>query len=414
MNPWIERADKVVWQNYGRFPIVISHGEGCRLWDDEGNVYLDLVAGLAVCNVGHCHPKVVEAVREQVGKLIHVSNLYYTLPMTELAERLTELTFADRAFFCNSGAEANEGALKLARKVAKDRGKPERYEVITLDRSFHGRTLATVTATAQHKFHKGFEPLVNGFRYVPFGDIEAARNAVDERTCAILVEPVQGEGGVNVPPAGYLRGLRELCDREGILLMFDEVQTGMGRTGTLFAYQHEDVIPDVMTVAKGIAGGLPMGVLLANEQTAASLGPGTHASTFGGNPVAAAAGVAVLSLIFEEKILESMAPVAARFKQGLEEIAGKYTQIKEVRGRGWLIGMELTEPGKSVVNACLARGVLINCTMDTVLRFIPPAGHHHGGGRGGPSRHRGGLPGNLRFIRRPDREEPNIHRYRFT
>ena len=372
MTSWMERADKVLFQTYGRFPLTFVRGEGCRLWDDGGRVYLDLVAGLAVNNVGHCHPKVVRAIRDQAERLIHVSNFYYHPSMVELAERLVALTFADRVFFCNSGAEANEGALKLARKVAKDRGHPERFEVITMEHSFHGRTLATVTATAQEKYHHGFEPLVPGFRHVPFGDLGAARDAVDERTCAILVEPVQGEGGVRCAPPGYLKGLRELCDEAGILLILDEVQTGMGRTGSLFAHESEGVVPHAMTVAKGIAGGLPMGVLLATDDVAASLSPGTHASTFGGNPVASAAALATLSVLVDDGLLVAMAPVARRFREGIESLAREFPQVVEVRGRGLILGMELTEPCRPIVLACMKRGVLVNYTMDRVLRFVPP------------------------------------------
>jgi len=372
MEQWMERCDRVLFQTYGRFPVTFVRGRGCRLWDDEGRGYLDLVAGIAVCNVGHCHPKVVGAIQEQASRLIHVSNLYYTRPMVELAERLVQLSFAQRAFFCNSGAEANEAAIKLARKFAKDRGHPERFEVLTMEGSFHGRTLATVTATAQEKYHRGFEPLVPGFRYVPFGDLEAARNAVDDRTCAILVEPIQGEGGVRCAPSGYLQGLRELCDGAGILLILDEVQTGMGRTGKLFAHQHEGMAPHVMTLAKGIAGGLPMGVLLATEEVASCLTPGTHASTFGGNPVASAAALAVLSILLEDGVLEAMGPVAERFREGIEELGRAYPQFVEVRGKGWLVGMEFTEPCRAVVEECMRRGLLVNCTMDRVLRFVPP------------------------------------------
>jgi acetylornithine/N-succinyldiaminopimelate aminotransferase len=373
MEKWRERADRVLFQTYGRFPVTFVRGEGARLWDDTGRCFLDLVAGLAVCNVGHCHPKVVGAIREQASKLIHVSNFYYHPSMVELAERLVELSFADRVFFCNSGAEANEGAIKLARKVAKDRGMGERFEVITMDGSFHGRTLATVTATAQEKYHRGFEPLVEGFKYVPFGDLDAVRGAISQRTCAVMVEPIQGEGGVRPAPAGYLAGLKELCDQQGILLILDEVQTGMGRTGHLFAHQAEGMTPHVMTLAKGIAGGLPMGVLLAEGQVAASLTPGTHASTFGGNPVASAAGLAVLSILVDDGLLEQMAPVARSLREGLQGLAKKYPElVAEVRGRGLMLGLELREPCKPFVDACMAKGVLVNCTVERVVRLVPP------------------------------------------
>jgi acetylornithine/N-succinyldiaminopimelate aminotransferase len=370
---WIERAEKVLFQTYARFPLVFTKGEGARLWDDQGRCFLDLVAGLAVCNVGHCHPKVVRAIQEQSSKLLHVSNFYYNVPMVELAERLVSLSFADRVFFCNSGAEANEGAIKLARKFAKDRGKDSSFEIITMNGSFHGRTMATLTATAQEKYHKGFEPMVEGFRYVPFGDLDALKEAISPRTCAVMVEPIQGEGGVRLAPPGYLKGVRELCDKEGILLILDEVQTGMGRTGTLFAHESEGVTPHVMTLAKGIAGGIPMGVVLATEDVAMSLTPGTHASTFGGNPVAAAAANAVLEILIDDGLLEQMAPVARSLKQGLERIAEKYPElVVEVRGRGLMLGMELREPCRPVVEGCMRRGVLVNCTVEKVLRLVPP------------------------------------------
>lgn len=373
MTQWRERADKVLFQTYGRFPLTFVKGEGARLWDDTGRCFLDLVGGLAVCNVGHCHPKVVRAIQEQAARLIHVSNFYYHPPMVELAERLVELSFAQRVFFCNSGAEANEGAIKLARKVAKDRGMGERFEVITMEGSFHGRTLATLTATAQEKYQKGFEPLVDGFKYVPFGDLQAVEKALSPRTCAVMVEPIQGEGGVRPAPPGFLAGLRELCDKEGILLILDEVQTGMGRTGQLFAYQADGVAPHVMTLAKGIAGGLPMGVLLAEEPVASSFTPGTHASTFGGNPVASAAALAVLSILVEDGLLEQMAPVAEGLKKGLEALAGKYPElVVDVRGRGLMLGMELREPCRPFVEACMAKGVLVNCTVEKVIRLVPP------------------------------------------
>lgn len=373
MDNWIERADKVLFQTYARFPLTFVRGEGARLWDDRGCCFLDLVGGLAVCNVGHCHPKVVKAIEEQARRLVHVSNFYYHPPMVELAERLVELSFAQKVFFCNSGAEANEAAIKLARKVAKDRGMPERFEIITMEGSFHGRTLATLSATGQKKYQKGFEPLVDGFKYVPFGELEALEKAISPRTCAVMVEPIQGEGGVRVPPKGYLKGVMELCERHGILLILDEIQTGMGRTGTLFAHQAEGMVPHVMTLAKGIAGGLPMGAVLATEDVAKSLTPGTHASTFGGNPVAAAAGLAVLSVLVDDGLLESMRPVAQSLEQGLRRLAqGHQDLVVEVRGRGLMMAMELREPCRPLVEACMAKGVLVNCTVDRVVRLVPP------------------------------------------
>ncbi len=293
-------SEKYIAHTYNRYPLLLVRGKGTRVWDLDGKEYLDFVAGLAVCNLGHCHPKVVKAIQDQAEKLIHVSNLYYIEPQIQLASLLCKHSFADKVFFCNSGAEANEGAMKLARKYAKEKIGEDRYEIITMERSFHGRTLATLTATAQEKFHKGYAPLMPGFKYVPFNDLKAVREAIDSKTCAVLLEPIQGEGGVNFPSEGYLKGLREICDEKGILLIFDEVQVGMGRTGKLFAYEHEGMKPDILTVAKSLAGGVPIGALLIRDEIAESFKPGDHASTFGGNPLATAAGVAALTAILKK------------------------------------------------------------------------------------------------------------------
>ena len=276
-------ADDVIAKTYNRFPIVLEKGKGCELWDITGKKYLDFLAGIAVCNLGHAHPDVVSALVKQAQTLFHVSNLYYTIPQTELAALLVEKSFADRVFFCNSGAEANEAAIKLARKYFKDRGEGDRYRIIAMKQSFHGRTMATLSATGQDKIRKGFDPVLEGFGFVPFNDIDALANAVDGKTCAILLEPIQGEGGVHCPDKGYLKAVRELCDRNGVLLMYDEIQTGMGRTGKLFAYEHSGVPPDIMTLAKAMANGLPIGAMLATEAVAEAFGPGAHASTFGGD-----------------------------------------------------------------------------------------------------------------------------------
>lgn len=367
-----ELSDKNIFKTYTRFPIVVEKAEGCLVWDTEGRSYLDLVAGIAVCNVGHGHPKVIEAIERQLQRLIHISNLYYSKPQVELAGRLVENSFADRVFFCNSGAEANEGAIKLARKYAKEKGHPERYEVITMLDSFHGRTLSTIAATGQQKYKNGFEPLPEGFSHCTFNDINALEAALSERTCAIMVEPIQGEGGVNIPSEGYLEEIRDLCDQKGLLLIFDEVQTGMGRTGRLFAYEHHGIVPDVMTLAKGIAGGLPMGAILAKEEVAQCLVPGTHASTFGGNPVCAAAGMAVLSILLDDGLIDQCQASGRYFFDKLEALRHRYPQVRAVRGRGLILGMELEGPGAGVVNRCLEKGLLINCAMDKVLRFIPP------------------------------------------
>jgi acetylornithine/N-succinyldiaminopimelate aminotransferase len=369
---WMALSEKHVAHTYNRYPIVLVRGKGTRVWDVEGKEYLDFVAGLAVCSLGHCHPKVVKAIQEQAEKLIHVSNLYYIEPQIRLASLLCDHSFADKVFFCNSGAEANEGAIKLARKYTKEQRGGDRYEIITMDRSFHGRTLATLTATAQEKFHKGFSPLMPGFKYVPFNDLAAVRSAVDSKTCAILLEPIQGEGGVNCPAEGYLTGLRQICDEKGILLIFDEVQVGMGRTGKLFAYEHYGIEPDLMTLAKSLAGGVPIGALLIRDRVAEGFKPGDHASTFGGNPLATATGVAALTAILEEGMLENCRSVGEYFLSRLKEIGGKFPFVQEVRGKGLILGMELKMDGAGIVKEMMKRGFLINCTMGNILRFLPP------------------------------------------
>ena len=368
----MEKADQVMAATYKRFPIVLTKGEGCTLFDEKGDAYTDFVAGIAVCNLGHAHPGVAEAVADQARRLVHVSNLYYTVPQTELAEWLVEHSFADRAFFCNSGAEANEAAIKLARKYSKDQGAPERFRIITMEGSFHGRTMATLSASGQSKIHKGFEPLVDGFDIVPFNDLEAVRNAITGETCAVMLEPIQGEGGVQCPGPGYLEDLRKLCDKHGLLLIFDEVQTGMGRTGKLFAHEHFGMTPDIMTVAKALANGLPMGAMLAREDVAASLTAGSHASTFGGTPLVAAAALTVVKSLVEEGVLQNCERVGAYFKDRLLELKAKYAFIQEVRGEGLLLGLDLAIDGVPVVKACMDRGFLINCTQEHILRFIPP------------------------------------------
>lgn len=365
-------SEQYIANTYARYPILLVRGKGTRVWDLEGEEYLDFVSGLAVCNLGHCHPKVVKAIQDQAEKLIHVSNFYYIEPQIQLASLLCKHSFADKVFFCNSGAEANEGAMKLARKYAKEKISKDRHEIITMERSFHGRTLATLTATGQEKFHKGYEPLMPGFKYVPFSDIRAVKNAVDSKTCAVMLEPIQGEGGVNCPSEGYLKALREICDEKGLLLIFDEVQVGMGRTGKLFAYEHDGVEPDMLTLAKSLAGGVPIGALLIKKGIADSFKPGDHASTFGGNPLATAAGVAALTAILEEGMLENCQKMGDYFLSKLEEIRGEFPFVKEVRGKGLILGMELKIDGSSIVNEMLKKKILINCTMGNVLRFLPP------------------------------------------
>ena len=365
-------SEKYIANTYARYPVLLVRGKGTRVWDLEGEEYLDFVSGLAVCNLGHCHPKVVKAIQAQAEKLIHVSNFYYIEPQIQLASLLCKHSFADKVFFCNSGAEANEGAFKLARKYAKEKIGKERYEIITMERSFHGRTLATLTATAQEKFHKGYEPLMPGFKYVPFNDIKALRNAIDSKTCAVMLEPIQGEGGVNCPSEGYLKSLREICDDAGLLLIYDEVQVGMGRTGKLFAYEHDGIEPDMLTLAKSLAGGVPIGALLIRNGIADSFKPGDHASTFGGNPLATAAGVAAFTTMLEEGMLENCQKMGVYFLSQLEEIKKKFPFVKEVRGKGLILGMELKVDGSAIVREMLKKKILINCTMGNVLRFLPP------------------------------------------
>jgi acetylornithine/N-succinyldiaminopimelate aminotransferase len=368
----IDRANAHIATTYGRSPMALVRGEGMRVWDADGKMYYDFLAGLGVNNLGHCHPKVVDAIRRQAGQLLHVSNLYHIQPQIELADMLAERSFADRSFFCNSGTEACEAAIKLARKYSHDHFGDGRYEIITMENSFHGRTMASLSATAQTKYHKGFEPLLDGFKYAPFNDLQALAQMITPKTCALMVEPIQGEGGVNVPDPGYLTGLRALCEAHQLLLIYDEVQCGIGRTGKLFAYEHEGVPPDIMTLAKSLAGGVPIGAMLAREEVAKSFVPGTHAATFGGNPLATAAGVAALQAIHEEGMLENCQRVGAYFMQRLQDLHGRYGFIKEVRGKGLMLAIQLDFPGGQFVTACMERGFLVNCTVDTVLRFLPP------------------------------------------
>lgn len=367
----IALSDRYIMSTYKRFPIVLTRGLGVHLWDNDGKQYLDLVGGIAVCALGHSHPRVVEALKRQVELLTHVSNLYHIENQIRLAQLLVENSCLDKVFFCNSGAEANEAAIKLARKYASEKmgGK---YEIITMQDSFHGRTLATVTATGQAKFHAGFAPLPEGFRYVPYNDLAAIEAAVTDRTCGVMVEPIQGEGGVVIPAPGYLPGIRRICDERGLLMIVDEVQTGMGRTGTLFACEAEEVVPDMITLAKAMGNGFPIGALLTSERIAAAFVPGSHGSTFGGNPLATAAGIAVLETLFDEGILDHCRRMGAYFLERLGELKAKNGRIREVRGRGLIIAVELTFPGADVVLGCLDKGLLINCTGGNVLRFVPP------------------------------------------
>jgi predicted acetylornithine/succinylornithine family transaminase len=365
-------ANEYIINTYGERPISIVRGEGAYVWDAEGKKYLDFVAGIATNNVGHCHPRVVDAIVAQARKLIHVSNLYYIEPQVKLAKRLVELSCADKCFFCNSGAEANEAAIKLARKYSKEKLGESKYEIITMLKSFHGRTMTTITATGQEKYHKGFEPMSPGFRYVPFNNLEALENAITENTCAVMVEPIQAEGGINVPDDNYLSELRKLCDNKNLLLIFDEVQTAMGRLGKIFGYQVYGVEPDIITMAKALGGGVPIGCMMTKSNIAESLTPGSHASTFGGNPLVCSAALASLNTIVDERLAENAEDMGAYLKEKLHNLKEKYSIIKEIRGRGLLIGMELNVEGKELVNKCMEDGLILNCIGTNVIRFAPP------------------------------------------
>ena len=356
---------------YARQPVAFVRGRGCELWDADGKRYLDFFAGLSVNNLGHCHPAVVEAICAQANRLLHTSNLYYTESVGALAERLCRHSFAERAFLCNSGAEANEAAMKLVRRWGADVG-GGRYEILATVGSFHGRTFGTLTATGQEKYHRGFLPLLPGIRLVPFDDLEATAAAIRDETVAIMIEPIQGEGGVVVPRSDYLGGLRDLCDRRKLLLVFDEIQVGLGRTGTLFAYEQTGVVPDVMTLAKALGGGIPIGAMLTTNRIAEVFTLGAHGTTFGGNPVACAAGVAAMDALADPALLASVRRVGARFRAGLERLADRHRRIRAVRGIGLMLGVVLDAPGQPIVERCREAGLLINCTADRVLRFLPP------------------------------------------
>ena len=367
-----EESKKYIMNTYKRLPLFIVKGRGNRIYDSEGREYLDFINGLAVNNLGHCNPRITVAFQKQAQRLVHTSNLFYTEPQVRLARLLVENSFADKVFFCNSGAEANEAAIKLIRKYFKEKGEG-RYEIITAYNSFHGRTMATITATGQERFHKGYEPLLPGFTYVPYNDITSMEKAITDKTAAVMVEPIQGEGGVNIPDQNYLNQLRRICDSNGILLVLDEVQTGIGRTGKLFAYQHSDIKPDIMTLAKGLGNGLPIGAMLAVDEVAQAFTPGSHASTFGGTPLVCSAAIEVLKTLTEDEIiLDNCVRMGKYIMEELRELREKYPHIiKDVRGKGLMIGMELNIKGEDVVRECIKKGVVINCTMERVLRFLP-------------------------------------------
>jgi acetylornithine/N-succinyldiaminopimelate aminotransferase len=355
-----------VMQTYGRQPLALKKGKGAVVWDVEGVPYIDCVAGIAVNNVGHAHPRVAEAISKQAHKLIHTSNIYYTEEQVRLAKQLVEISPHQKAFFCNSGAEANEGAIKLARKFT---GKGD---IIAMENSFHGRTITTITATGQHKYKKGFGPLPPGFNHVPYGDLEAVGDAITEKTAAVLVEPVQGEGGIIIPPQGYLDELKKICHENDVLLIFDEVQTGFGRTGEMFASQTFKVTPDITTLAKAIAGGFPMGAILASAEVGSAFEPGDHAATFGGGPLACAAGLASIQTIQEEGLVVKSRENGIYFQNELKELFQEHGRVEDVRGVGLMLGIEMDMPCTQMVDAMRHQGVLVNCTAENVLRLVPP------------------------------------------
>jgi len=365
---------KFIMGTYKRYPLAVKRAKGKYVWSEQGRRYLDFFSGLSVTNLGHCHPEILKAIRQQLAKHLHISNLYYDRLQVELAEKLVKSSIPGKVFFSNSGAEANECAIKLARKYGhQGRGRQgNRYKIIVFDNSFHGRTLATLSATRQKKFQRGFTPLLSGFQQAKFNNISTVERAIDNNTCAIMVEPVQGEGGVRVATQGFLRGLRRLCNKFKLLLIFDEIQSGMGRTGKMFAYHHYGIVPDILTMAKGVGGGLPLGATIAKDEIAKLFEYGDHGSTFGGNPVSVAAGLAAVRLL-NDKLLQNVKMTGNYFLNRLNELKSKYPRrIKQARGLGLMLGMELNEEAEEIVKKCFEQGILINYTQKKVLRFLPP------------------------------------------
>lgn len=369
----IEKTNKYILNTYKRYPVIFERGEGAFLYTEKGEKFLDLGSGIAVTLLGHCHPKLVEAVKSQAEKLWHTSNLYYSIPAADLAEKLVNATGAKRVFFCNSGAEANEGALKLARKYGKQSGKTGKTKIISMHHSFHGRTMATITVTAQEKYQKPFYPLLPDVYYAQYNDLESVKNLMDDDVCAVILEPIQGEGGVHPATHDFLKGVRALCDKHDALLIYDEVQCGMGRTGYLFCHmQYPDCKPDIFTSAKGLAGGLPMGAFFVNEKTENVLQPGDHASTFGGNPIAAAAANAVQDIIKEENILDTVKENGCYFIENLKKLQQKHNAIKDVRGEGFLIGLEINYSAAELVQELLKHHIVTVPAGSSVVRLLPP------------------------------------------
>ena len=374
----IENAQSVIANTYARYPVIFQKGSGINLFDTEGKVYKDFLAGIAVCNLGHAHPELAKVISKQAEKLVHVSNLFYTLPQIELASLLVEHSFADKVFFANSGAEANEAAIKLARKYFSSKDKSEKYKIITMKQSFHGRTMATLTATGQSKIKEGFLPILPGFDYAPFNNTDILETMIDSNTCAIMLEPIQGEGGVCIPSSNFLKNVRKLCDKYELILIYDEVQTGMGRTGKLFAYENYGVEPDIMTLAKALGNGLPIGAMLAKEKIAQAFGPGTHASTFGGTPLVTAVATKVLKIISDVKFLKHVNEMGEYFRKQLLVLQKKHSIAGQVRGMGLLNALDLNldinfeGKGSLIVDKCLSKGFVINCIQGNILRFAPP------------------------------------------
>ncbi len=368
----MKKAAQYIANTYTRFPMAITRGEGCWLWDINGRRYLDFLAGIAVCNLGHAHEKVVEGLTAQAKKLFHVSNLFYMEPQVKAAQLLVENSFGDKVFFCNSGAEANEAAIKLARRYSWSKYGEGRHEIITMENSFHGRTVNTLAATGQKKFGVGFEPLTQGFVHVPFNDIEAVRNAATDKTCAVMLELIQAEGGVHVADKDYIRQLREFTKEKDIVLILDEVQTGIGRTGTFFAYEQFGIEPDIMSLAKALGNGFPVGAIVATDEIMSAFVPGTHASTFGGNPLASAAVLATLNTIIDDKILKNAVESGEYLYRGLLAIQKKFPFVVEVRGMGLILGIEISLDGDAVAREFIAEGIILNCTKGTTLRLVPP------------------------------------------
>ncbi len=368
----IEKGKQYIANTYNRFPIAAIKGEGCWIWDLNGRRYLDFLSGIAVCNLGHAHKNVIEALTQQAQKLFHISNLFYIEPQIKAAELLCEHSFGDKVFFCNSGAEANEAAIKLARRYSWKKYNEGRYEIIVMENSFHGRTIATLSATGQPKFHEGFKPLLEGFKYCKFNDMDAVKESINNKTCAIMLELIQSEGGVYVADKEYIKGLRKIADEYDLLLIFDEIQTGMGRTGKFFCYEHFDIEPDIMTLAKALGNGFPVGAMVAKKEIMDAFVPGTHASTFGGNPLATSAVVATINTLIDDGVIKHCENIGRYLNEGLNRLKERFSFITDIRGMGLIIGIELSVNGDEILREFINEGVIVNCTKGNILRLLPP------------------------------------------